>query len=111
MKTPQFQTRAVLVSRPTQTVIGPLGLVLHLSALEIYPDDPGMGTPMLFENTRGHGQDTTMTWACGYEGSNLGEIIADGETAMKWAESIAEAVQSWETHHWALVTAAKGGTS
>lgn len=76
--------------------------MLHLNALEIYPDDPGMGTPMLFEYTDRTGHVETMTWACGFEGGNLCEIIPEGMVlaAEKWMNSIEAAVQEWETFHW-----------
>ncbi len=89
----------VLVSRPAQTVLIAPGLVLHLSALEIYPDDPGMGTPVLFEDKR---SGETMTWGCGFEGGNLVEIIGARrmESAQRFIDEIAEAVGAWETYHW-----------
>ena len=94
-----FETLAVLISRPTQTVLIAKDLVLHLSALEIYPDDPGMGTPMLFEDKR---SGETMTWACGFEGGNLCEIVheARAEVALKRCNEIEAAVSEWESYHW-----------
>jgi len=82
---------------PDQILCGPGKLTLHLDASEMYPNEPGLGTPMLFQ----WGAET-MTWACGYEGGNLCEIIPKEYQASvdRWLEEIAEDVTAWESHWW-----------
>jgi len=97
--------KKVSIASPVQTITGPHGIKLKLDAGQIYPDDPGMGTPILFE-FRGE----TMTWTCGYEGGNLGEILPSeqhADTILKWAADISESVNIWETHHWTQVQGAQ----
>ena len=83
-------------------------LMLHLDAGQIFPDDPGMGTPLLFEYRHSEYRrsgESTMTWTCAYEGGNLNEILpegADEDKYYKWIRSIEEEVGEWEKVQWKL---------
>lgn len=85
----------------TQKIQGPHGLVLEMDATEMFPGDPGMGTPLLF--TCG---GESMTWNCGHD--NLCDIMPNKtatERGMSWARGISNQVEAWETYWWAIKNA------
>jgi hypothetical protein len=90
-----------------QTLRGPGGILVHLDASQIYPENPGEGTPIIIEHPEG---DDTASWGCGYEGGNLDDVLperfGDRERrgVMRWLDSISEQVEAWENHHYALAT-------
>lgn len=75
---------------------GPHGLKLVLSAKEIYPDDPGMGTPRLV-----HYKGDTMTFDCALDNvaELLGVTYAQAEWAYQWLGDQDEAAGLWLDHH------------
>jgi len=75
-----------------QVVCGPRGVKLTLDAKEIYPDDPGMGTPCLVSF-----KGETQTLNCALDG-NLGEIGCD-EGQQDWVNSLYDAADEWLAHH------------
>lgn len=81
-------SRAVIIDLPCQIVEGPRGIKLHLDATEIFPDDPGQGTPRLVELGR-----ETMTLDCAMD--NGGEL----DTSAKSAEDAAW-LYAWLNRHY-----------
>ncbi len=90
-----------------QTLWGPCGILVHLDASAIFPDNPGMGTPVLIEHPEG---EDTASWGCGYEGGNLNYVLPEdfGDLERRkifaWLESIATQVEAWENHHYSLAS-------
>lgn len=82
-----------------QTIMGPRGIKLVLDASQIFPNNPGDGTPCLIYYKR-----ETMTLECGTQ--NVGEIIPeaesyeDAEWAYDWINSLYDAADEWLTYHW-----------
>lgn len=80
------------------TIRGPYGLVVTLDSSDIYPDDPGMGTPMLVER-----KGETMTLHCA--NYNVGELFSEStggaviDDAYSWIASFYDAACEWETYH------------
>jgi hypothetical protein len=89
------------INNPNQTVRGPHGLVLKLNAGDIFPDDPGLGTPCLFEY-RGE----TMTLECGSAGGNIGELGCP-QASIDWATSddLYTQATDWLDHQWKIAEA------
>jgi hypothetical protein len=70
-----------------------LGLKIILDETEIYPKDPGMGTPVIIEKNLNF-KTYTATWNCGTETGELdGYSLTDEEK--EWLESKAEQVENW----------------
>jgi len=81
-----------------QILRGPRGLLLELDASEIFPDDPGMGTPLLVRYKR-----ETMTLECAM--NNVGEILDNGSAedymwAYDWLSGIYEEAEKWLDYHY-----------
>ena len=75
-----------------QVLGGPDGIKLELNASEVYPNDPGMGTPALLTLKSGD----TVTFNCAYETSEAeGESLTQAQ--MDWLTEIADAVDQWLT--------------
>ena len=78
-----------------ETLRGPGGLVIRLDATEIFPDDPGNGTPALVVAPFGRG---TSTFWCALD---TGEMDGPNglwnlnEAQMKWLNTCEEAVNQW----------------
>jgi hypothetical protein len=73
-----------------QTLRGPDGIKLELDAAEVYPNNPGMGTPALLTLPSGE----TGTFNCAYEiGEAGGKALTQDQST--WLEEIAEAVNQW----------------
>ena len=73
---------------------GPDGLMILLRTDEIFPEDPGMGTPAVVEDADGN----TATFDCA-----SGERELDGaplsDEQIEWLDKQAGFVDSWLTHH------------
>lgn len=89
-------TSAVIISAESQTVSGPRGIKLVLEAKEIYPSDPGMGTPRLV-----YWKGDTMTFDCALD--NIAELIGctyeQAEWAYNWLNSLEETAGLWLDYH------------
>lgn len=94
----QFTSR-IIISIEHQTVQGPRGLKLELDAKEIYPSDPGMGTPRLVWFGR-----ESMTFDCAMD--NIAELIGctyeQAEWAYNWLNSLDETAGLWLDYHHAI---------
>lgn len=84
----------IIHSNPNQVINGPKGIRLELDASEIFPDDPGMGTPRLVWVGK-----ESMTLDCAMD--NVGEIIPDAKTfedakwAYDWLKSLSDDADKW----------------
>ncbi len=89
-------TSTPIISVESQTVSGPRGLRLELSAKEIYPKDPGMGTPRLVWF-----KGDSMTFDCALD--NVAELIGctyeQAEWAYNWLNSQSERADAWLDYH------------
>ena len=81
------------INAKKQTLRGPDGIRLDLDASEVYPRDPGMGTPALLTLASG----ATVTFNCAYDtGEAENESLTQGQS--DWLEEIAEDVDQWLTN-------------
>ena len=80
---------------PNQTLRGPNGIRLELDASEIYPNDPGMGTPMLV-CLKGE----TMTLNCAEDNS---AALGCNEEQTEWIWEISNAANDWLDHQYTLL--------
>ena len=74
-----------------ETMRGPGGLLVKLDASEVYPDDPGNGTPAMVHLPFGRGQ-ATYWCACG-EGDIEGTELTQEQ--FEWLESLENAITQW----------------
>lgn len=83
------------IALPEQNLRGPDGIKLELDATEIFPHDPGLGTPALVVLANGN----TGSFAC---------VCAEGETSdgdqltpaqCAWLNSLEASVDRWLNHH------------
>ena len=58
----------------TKTLTGPGGLTIELDRSQVFPDDPGNGTPAMVVLTKGR-QTYRATYTCA---SNEGTVTSDG---------------------------------
>ncbi len=72
-----------------QTLHGPNGLKIELDAAEIYPNDPGMGTPVLV--LKG---DAAGTFECATSEGELDDCALT-EADLNWLESQRARVETW----------------
>lgn len=75
-----------------ETLRGPGGLLIVLDAAEIFPDDPGNGTPAMVLAPFGRG---TATFWCANE---TGEVDGDHvmtEAQCRWLNEMEDAVTTW----------------
>ena len=82
-----------------RTLTGPNGLKVELDANEIYPSDPGQGTPALVTLKVG-GKEYTASYACA---SAEGELDCGdyqlNEDQKDWLASVEPDVDAFLTHH------------
>ena len=64
---------------------GPSGVKLILDQSQIFPDDPGNGTPALVEYKRGYKIYTGIYWCCADTGDCDGMPLPD--SVMEWLNS------------------------
>lgn len=93
----------IAIDVPRQILEGPKGLRLVLNAREIFPDNPGEGTPRLIEY-----QGDTMTFDCALD--NITDLIGasvyeQAEFAYDWLISVRDEADAWLDYHSALVKA------
>jgi hypothetical protein len=81
------------IEDPEQTLEGPEGLTLELSAKQIFPDDPGQGTPCLCCYL---GQ--TGTYNCVSDQGAVDDEPLSGEQ-IAWINDIYSEVDEWLTYH------------
>src|SRR3990167_6895428 len=75
----------------TETLRGPGGLMIVLDASQIFPDDPGNGTPALV--VRPFGKGTSTFWCANDTGEIDGEEMTGAQKV--WLDSCEEAVNQW----------------
>jgi hypothetical protein len=70
---------------------GPGGLAIVMDTAEIFPDDPGQGTPVLVTMGR-----NSATWNCATDTGELdcGEVILT-ISQTNWLEAQRDAVENW----------------
>ncbi len=74
-----------------------LGLKIILDEKEIFPSDPGMGTPVIMEKTLDY-KSYTATWNCGTSEGELDDYSLTDEE-IEWFLSKAEQVENWMKKH------------
>lgn len=76
-----------------KTLLGPDGLSVVLDSNEIYPDNPGAGTPALVVKRKG---DRTASFDCAADTGELdgGAYLLNAAEA-KWLESVRPEVESF----------------
>jgi hypothetical protein len=80
------------INAPKQTLRGPDGIKLELDANEVYPHDPGMGTPALLTLKSGD----TVTFACALDtGEAENETLTGAQ--QDWLAKLADGVDNWLT--------------
>lgn len=86
MKTTEITMRA------RQRIKGPDGLILRLNAREVFPDDPGQGTPVIVEF-----KDGVSTFNCA---QSEGEVEGYDLTSKQvdWLNDMEYAVDVWLTN-------------
>lgn len=72
-----------------------LGVVVELDASEIYPNDPGMGTPVLVVDKLTNG---TASWNCAINECETDEGPLSRE-AMDWLNQVTPQVEAWMAKH------------
>lgn len=72
-----------------------LKLKITLDASEIFPNDPGMGTPAMVEL---HGWDATGTYNCVTSESEI-DGVGLSEVQLEWLNSFSEDIDRWLTYH------------
>lgn len=83
-----------------QTIVGPGGLKVVLNADEIFPNNPGMGTPCMVElRLTTHGL-ATATFECAAAEAELecGEVQLTVSQAA-WLREMSADVDAWLEHH------------
>lgn len=80
-----------------QTIKGPGGLRLELDADQIFPDDPGQGTPCLLEMRDEDGRIVTATFNCAI-GEGEVEYVMLAEDQMNWLNELEYPVDTWLTN-------------
>lgn len=79
----------------TKTLSGPQGIRIELDSAQIFPDDPGQGTPAMVHLGR---ESCTFQWACGegYMYSDHGDEEKPFTSAqMAWLEAQADTVSDF----------------
>lgn len=75
-----------------------VGLKITLDPEQIFPNDPGQGTPVIVEMTKGEGKGSTGTWNCVQgEGEIDGFPITDDQR--KWLNEVEPRVEKWCSEH------------
>lgn len=72
---------------PKETLRGPDGIKLILDSSEIYPDDPGQGTPAMVEK----GNNSATYWCATGEGvvsDEMGRDILLSRGALNWLNGL-----------------------
>lgn len=87
------------INLPKQIVPGPDGLRLELDASQIFPDDPGEGTPRLVCHRKG--ATASFDCACGEGELDCGEFPLN-KAQCAWLHSLCEQADAWLDHHCAL---------
>ena len=88
---------SVDIASEKQVLHGPCGVKLVLDASQYFPDNPGEGTPILFEY-----ENESMSWGCAFEGGNLDDILPSTWVSVRvwpWVKEIEESVYSWQEKH------------
>lgn len=76
---------------------GPGGIKLELNAAEIFPNDPGQGTPALLTLPNGE----TGTFNAIYHTGETADGTELSQNQNRWLEEISEQVAAWEDYHFA----------
>lgn len=79
-----------------ETLRGPDGIRIVLDSDEIFPDDPGAGTPAMVYG-RGKEQYGTFWYACD-TGSFSGDNSAISKAGLKWLQELEDQVNAWITN-------------
>jgi hypothetical protein len=81
-----------------QTIKGPGGLKIELDADEIFPDDPGQGTPILVSLPEG-GERYTATYNCAVSENEVDGIYLNDDQ-IDFLQNLDCELDNWLTHHW-----------
>ena len=79
----------MITNKSNQIIKGPGGLVLELDARQIFPNDPGLGTPALLSL-----EGCTATFWCALNECEV-EFISLTAAQQTWLDSLEDAVNSW----------------
>ena len=90
--------------KPKQTLHGPSGLRIELDASEIFPDDPGAGTPAMVYRNKGLCDECSGTFGCVIETGEFINVAGDGDPfttgdEASWLETKRQFVDDFITTH------------
>ena len=72
------------MERITDTITGPDGIRIELDSAEIFPDDPGAGTPaMVYLKTDDDGELSGTFWCVCDTGEMMGNRLGDRELSQR----------------------------
>lgn len=87
--------------RRQETLTGPDGLSIQLDADQIFPEDPGQGTPAIVIQRRGK-RESTATFACandtGVLEDHYGDFLVLNRYKCAWLGAMETYVDNWLTH-------------
>lgn len=91
--------KPIVTMEPKQTVRLSRGWRVQLNADEVFPDDPGMGTPALVIGPN----NMTATWGCAIATGEVdcGDGVIPNEV-LRLMEAIQDDVSDWEDHQFRL---------
>lgn len=81
-----------------QRLRGPNGLVLALDADQIFPNDPGQGTPAILILGRNSGVSASGTFNCAIGEGEVEGVQLDSDQ-MRWVLELENEVDGW-LEHW-----------
>ena len=85
-----------------ETLSGPDGLRIELDAEQIFPEDPGQGTPALVIQRKGRRDEYSSTYNCASDQGTLentrGEFLVLSKPKCDWLNAMETYVDRWLTH-------------
>lgn len=86
-----------------ETLRGPGGLIIELDSDQIFPDDPGQGTPAMVIQ-RKEGRDAyCATYNCAASEHTLegdhGDFLILNDTKSNWLDAQVDRISQWLTEH------------
>lgn len=89
------------IEKAKQTLRGPDGLIIELDAEQVFPEDPGQGTPVLVIQRNGR-REYSATFNCvsdqGVLENTRGEFLVLSKPKLEWIETMSTFVDRWLTH-------------